>query len=47
MQAYLYQMLSGLYDVEVAGDGESGVAFALEHVPDIVVCDVMLPKKDG
>lgn len=47
MQAYLYQMLTGVYDVELAGDGESGLAFALEHVPDIIVCDVMLPKKDG
>jgi signal transduction histidine kinase/DNA-binding response OmpR family regulator/streptogramin lyase len=47
MQAYLYQMLSGNYQVELMGDGEAGLAFALEQIPDIVVCDVMLPKKDG
>jgi len=47
MQAYLYQMLSASYEIELAGDGEAGLAFAMEQIPDIVVCDVMLPKKDG
>lgn len=47
MQAYLYQMLSGQYEVELAGDGETGLTLALEQVPDIVICDVMLPKKNG
>lgn len=47
MQVYLYQMLSGDYEVELAGDGEAGLDFAFEQIPDIVVCDVMLPKKDG
>jgi CheY-like chemotaxis protein/two-component sensor histidine kinase len=47
MQTYLTQLLSESYHCSIAGDGESGVDFALEHVPDLVLCDVMLPKKDG
>ena len=47
MQAYLQYLLSAGYVVELAGDGKSGVEYALEHVPDIVLCDVMLPKMDG
>lgn len=35
------------YDVKIAGDGTEGVnAFRL-HEPDVVLLDVMLPKKDG
>ena len=30
-----------------ATDGEAGERMALEHVPDLVVSDVMMPKKDG
>ena len=47
MQAYLHYLLSAGYEVELAGDGKSGVDYALEHVPDIVLCDVILPKMDG
>ena len=47
MQAYLHYLLSADYEVNLAGDGKSGVDYAREHVPDIVLCDVMLPKMDG
>jgi two-component system cell cycle response regulator len=30
-----------------AGDGETGLARALEDLPDLIVCDVQLPKLDG
>lgn len=30
-----------------AGDGEEGVADALRESPDLVLCDVNLPKLDG
>lgn len=35
------------FDVDVAGDGPSGVALVTATVPDLVVLDVMLPGFDG
>jgi two-component system alkaline phosphatase synthesis response regulator PhoP len=35
------------YDVETAGDGEVGLTRALTGAFDLVVLDVMLPKRDG
>ena len=35
------------FDVESAGDGETGLALALENRPDVVILDLMLPGMDG
>src|SRR5262249_50433123 len=35
------------YDVEVAEDGESGASCGRDSAFDLIVLDVMLPKKDG
>jgi YesN/AraC family two-component response regulator len=35
------------YQLYMAKDGEEGIALAQEHVPDIIISDVMMPKKDG
>ncbi|MDB4951089.1 MAG: response regulator receiver [Gemmatimonadetes bacterium] len=35
------------YQVEVRGDGASGLARALEWAPDLLVLDLMLPEMDG
>jgi len=37
----------GGFTVDVAGDGEIGVELALATRPDLLIVDVMLPKKDG
>jgi signal transduction histidine kinase/streptogramin lyase/CheY-like chemotaxis protein len=47
MRAYLRQVLGGLYSVDFAEDGEAGLERAYATVPDLIVCDVMLPRKDG
>ncbi len=47
MQLYLHQLLSEHYQLEVAGDGDSGLKYAQDEIPDLVICDVMLPKRDG
>ncbi len=47
MQNYLVSLLSGTYQCLVACDGELGIEAAVDHVPDLVICDVMLPKADG
>ena len=35
------------YDVVIAGDGEAGLAEAARSKPDLVLLDIMLPKRDG
>ena len=35
------------YKVLTAPDGKEGVALAIEHKPDLVVCDIMMPVLDG
>ncbi|OGB23392.1 MAG: two-component system response regulator [Burkholderiales bacterium RIFCSPLOWO2_02_FULL_57_36] len=35
------------FDVEVAVDGEAALDAMAAHVPDLILLDVMLPKKDG
>lgn len=35
------------YKVYTAEDGKRGVALALEHKPDLIVCDIMMPVLDG
>ncbi len=34
-------------DIQTAGDGNSAVTLAQEHEPDLVVLDMMLPKRSG
>ncbi len=49
MRAYLAQLFtreSG-YQCDTADDGEKGLAIARERVPDIIICDVMMPGRDG
>ena len=35
------------YEVEIAGDGTSGLESLLGHPYDLVILDVMLPRKSG
>jgi two-component system, OmpR family, response regulator len=35
------------FAVHVATDGEEGLAWSLEHQPDVAVIDLMLPRRDG
>jgi len=48
MRAMLVQMLTqDNHRVVTAHDGEMGLAQALEREPDLIVTDILLPKKDG
>ncbi|MCG2462341.1 response regulator [Flavobacteriaceae bacterium F89] len=38
--------LSG-YEVRTAADGSKGIKKAKEYLPDVIVCDIMMPKIDG
>ena len=35
------------YNVLLAPDGMQGVKQAAEHLPDIIICDIMMPELDG
>lgn len=35
------------YEVIVAEDGKVGVSKAIEHLPDLIICDIMMPVLDG
>lgn len=35
------------YKVITAANGKEGVEMALEHLPDLIVCDIMMPVLDG
>lgn len=35
------------YKVIVAENGKTGVEKALEHLPDLIICDIMMPVLDG
>ena len=35
------------FDAIGAEDGRQGVALAKEHIPDLIICDIMMPELDG
>lgn len=39
--------LTGDYTVLTAPDGKKGVDMALKHLPDLILCDIMMPELDG
>ncbi|UBM58743.1 response regulator [Marinilongibacter aquaticus] len=47
VQKLIRDVLSSDYDVLLAKDGEEATRLALRTIPDAVISDVMMPKKDG
>jgi signal transduction histidine kinase/DNA-binding response OmpR family regulator/ligand-binding sensor domain-containing protein len=43
----LEHYLTDRYKVMSATDGEEGLAVARETMPDLIICDMMMPKMDG
>ncbi|PJB14177.1 MAG: transcriptional regulator [Flavobacteriales bacterium CG_4_9_14_3_um_filter_32_8] len=35
------------YNVITASNGKEGVLLAQEHIPDLIICDIMMPEMDG
>ncbi len=44
---YLKSIVDPYYQIITAHDGKAGYDAALEHVPDIIISDVMMPEMDG
>ena len=44
---YLEEVLGTDYDVRLAASGEQGLEMALRLIPDLIVCDVMMPGISG
>ncbi|MCU0289726.1 MAG: ATP-binding protein, partial [Acidobacteria bacterium] len=47
VRQYIRGALEPVYAVVESIDGEQGLAKAKEMVPDLIICDVMMPGKDG
>jgi len=48
LRANLVRILSAEgYRVVTAADGDEGIAKVLEARPDLVICDILMPKLDG
>jgi DNA-binding response OmpR family regulator len=44
---YLKSCLDEFYEIDVALNGEIGVEKAIQHIPDLIISDLMMPGKDG
>ena len=47
MRHHLKCILSAQFNTMEAVDGKKGLALAIETIPDIILCDVMMPQMDG
>jgi signal transduction histidine kinase/DNA-binding response OmpR family regulator len=47
LRAYIRDIFKDSYQIIEAYDGQQGLEMALEHIPDAVVCDLMMPRLNG
>jgi DNA-binding response OmpR family regulator len=47
LRGFLQFTLQANYQIFAAADGQQGLQEALEHIPDLIICDLMLPDTDG
>lgn len=47
LEALTMKLKAQGYHVDKATDGEQGLEIASRHHPDLIIIDILLPKKDG
>ena len=47
MREHIADSLKQNYYCMLASRGKAGIALAIKHVPEIIICDVMMPEMDG
>jgi len=47
VRKYIAGILEDRYRVIISEDGENGIEKAKENIPDLIISDVMMPKKNG
>ncbi|HSD63161.1 MAG TPA: ATP-binding protein [Ignavibacteriaceae bacterium] len=47
VRRYVKGILNDLYIIKEASDGEEGLEKALDMIPDLIISDIMMPKRDG
>lgn len=47
MREYLRSRLTNDYTIIESEDGNKGLQLAFEHVPDLILCDIVIPGKNG
>ncbi|NLA63423.1 MAG: tetratricopeptide repeat protein, partial [Bacteroidales bacterium] len=47
LRNYILDSFKNIYNTIEAKDGEEGIDLALEHIPDVIITDIMMPKVDG
>ncbi|MCM1491479.1 MAG: substrate-binding domain-containing protein [Muribaculum sp.] len=47
IRAMVTQLLNDYYNIITAQDGTEGIKRAMKYVPDLIICDIMMPGIDG
>jgi DNA-binding response OmpR family regulator/nitrogen-specific signal transduction histidine kinase len=47
VRSYLVKLFSSLYKIREAANGKEGWKMALDHSPDLIISDIMMPEMDG
>ncbi len=47
VRTYLGNVFKEKYTILLAKDGQEGIDIAIEHIPDIIISDIMMPVKSG
>ena len=47
VRTYVSKLFKDTYTILLGKNGKEGIEYAIEHVPDIIISDVMMPIKNG
>ncbi len=47
VRTYFYRLLHSRYRILETDNGKSGLEMAIQHIPDLIISDIMMPEMDG